>query len=771
MTPAVEKLIPKPKVDPSKINEKKIVTPKLSGKKKKNFISDVVDEFNESGEITDERFEELYAKHLGVKEFSAEDRKIIRDLAKIISDAEKFKEEVKGKLTKANIQKYRKLLERAQEANYQLQQYAQNNPATVWDTLSTILQGNLLAPISIMRNVYSNAALMPLRFMSTAIGSVVDRVITGVAKTGLLGEAYTRIVGKERTISLVGLNRGYFRGGWNGSMEGLRQIVTGQRVDERNLRDISVKFDPNRAIKRWAEKDRGLSQKINDAVEGTLGWSAEAMFRLLNLGDKPFRRAAELARAFELAELKGLKGDDALRFVLFPDEESAQEIDQAGKKATFQDESKVATMIQRTILNILSHLPGPLKVIGKSQIPFVRTPVNILAETLDYAIPPLTLLRGISQISKGNKRSGSILIGKAMTGFMVQQAGLWLLNAGLMTWGGGDDNEGKKAERRSIQYDTEPPNSLNVEAISRGLSGQGWKPKDDDIWIDYKNLGVMGILLQNQANSWYRRKKEEGKQVEDEIPEDRGLTQIFTDIGMDAIKTLSSAFDQSFLQGTSTLIKALEDPEGYEGQKWLLNTTEAITSIFIPRTVTAISTASDEYIRDTRDKDTMKALENIFKKNLFMGDRLAARVNLWGEKITGNPEGRSRIPYYLFDVTRFKEVDTDSFKYRLYKKLKEDNFNGDWLPSMPKRTVSIKGVQIPLTNQEYEEFAIEVGQARARKLAAYMSNRPDSRLKVDDVKERYSTGYNQGRTRFMMRRGWNMWSKQKLEKLAAEREK
>src|SRR5690606_16938749 len=280
-------------------------------------------------------------------------------------------------------------------------------------------------------------------------------------------------------------------------------------------------------------------------------------------------------------------------------------------------------------------------------------------------------------------------------------------------------------ERRSIQYDTEPPNSLNVEAIARGLSGQGWKPKDDDIWIDYKNLGVMGILLQNQANSWYRRKKEEGKQVEDEIPEDRGLTQIFTDIGMDAIKTLSSAFDQSFLQGTSTLIKALEDPEGYQGQKWLLNTTEALTSIVIPRTITAISTASDEYIRDTRDKDTMQALANIFKKNLFMGDRLAARVNLWGEKITGNPEGRSRIPYYLFDVTRFKEVDTDSFKYRLYKKLKEDNFNGDWLPSMPKRTVSIKGVQIPLTNQEYEEFAIEVGQARARKLAAYMSNRPD----------------------------------------------
>lgn len=744
------------------INPDNIRTPKVRGSRKQNLIHDLVEEYNKEGKISDDRFEEIYAKQLGAKQLSTEDRQKIRGLAKIIGDTEKFKEEVKKNFTKKNIKQYEKLLRRAQDANSDLQKYAQANPSTVWDTLSTIMQGNLLAPISIMRNIYSNAVYQPLRFSSTAFGSIIDTAITELAKTDLLGKSFGDIVGRERTISLVGLNKGYFPGGWNGLMEGLYQMKTGARVDENKIREVNPQFDPTKAWKRWAEKDRTLGQKVNDAIEGTLGVPAEAMFRLLNLGDKPFRRAAELARGFELAELQGLKGEDALKFVLFADENTAQEMDKAGKQATFQDESQAAKIIQNGIFTILRHLPGPLKVIAKSQIPFVRTPINILAETMDYALPALTMLRGIQNISQGNKRTGSIQIGKAITGFMIYQVAKWLLQSGLMTWD--DNDEGKRAERHSIQYDTENPNSINVEAIGRGLAGQGFKAKDGDAWIDYKNIGVLGMLLQIRANSFHQRQKEG-------VPESDLWHQMFVDVGMDGVKTIASAFDQSFLQGTNTLIQAIQDPEGYNGQKWLLNTTEALTSIAIPRTITSISQASDEVIRDTRDKDNWTAMMNVFKKNLFQGDKLAARVNLWGEKITGNPEGRNRMIYYLFDVTRFKNVDTDSFKYKLYQKWKEDKFNDEWLPAMPKRTVSVKGIQVPLTNEEYEQLATEVGTSRAHKVGAYFSRRNQERINLDDVRQRYTDGYNHGRRKFMMNRGWNMWSKQKLQALVDFRKK
>ena len=760
--PIITPLVGKENINPADVNPDSIKTPKVKGSRKKNLINSLVEEYNKSGSISDKKFDELYAKQLGVKELSSGDRQKIRDLAKVINETEKFKEEVKKDFTKANREKYEQLVRRAQDANSDLQRYAQANPSTVWDTLSTIMQGNLLAPISIGRNIYSNAVYQPLRFSSTAFGSFIDLALTEIAKTNLLGKSFGDIVGKERTISLTGLNKGYFKGGWNGAMEGLYQMKTGARVDESKLREINPQFDPTKAWKRWAEKDRTVSQKVNDAIEGTLGVPAEAMFRLLNLGDKPFRRASELARGFELAELKGLKGDEAMKFVMFADENTAQEMDKAGKQATFQDESQAAKIIQNGIFTIMRNLPGPLKVIAKSQFPFVKTPVNILAETMDYALPVITALRGVQNISKGNKRTGSIQIGKAMTGLMIYQVAKWLLQAGLMTWN--DDDEGKRAERRSLQYDTEPPNSINVEAIARGLAGQGFKTKDEDVWIDYKSIGVLGMLLQIRANAHHQREKEG-------IPEGNLGQQLFVDVGMDGIKTVASAFDQSFLQGTNTLIEALQDPEGRAGQKWLLNTTEALSSIVIPRTITSISQASDEVIRDTRDKDNWTAMQNVFKKNLFQGDKLAARVNLWGEKITGSPEGRDRMLYYLFDVTKFKEVDTDSFKYKLYQKWKENKFNDEWLPAMPKRTISVKGVQVPLTNEEYEQLATEVGTSRAYKVGAYFSGRKQERVKLEDIQKRYTDGYNHGRRKFLMNISWNMWSKKKLQALADSRKK
>jgi hypothetical protein len=764
LEPVVGEMIPKEKINAQDIDPDKISTPKISGKKKKDFINQVVDAFNDN-KLTEQKFDQLYAKQLGAREFSSEDRVEIRKLAKTIADVEAFEEQVKNDFTKENITKYKDVLEQAKRANADLQQYAQQ-PSNVWDTLISIMQGNLLTPLSLVTNIYSNTALQPLRFMSTGIGSIVDYSVSQLAKTGLLADSY-----KDTTIDLAELQKGYFKGYWDGGVEGLKQLKN-PTTDDRSIRELSTQFSPTRAVARWSEKDRSTAQKINDAIEGTFGWPAEAFFRMLNLGDKPPRRAAELARAMELAKQKKLTGKDAEKFFMFPDEESAELIKQAGDDATFQQENDVTKGIQKVLNYVIEGigktpiLGGPLKVLAKSQIPYVKTPWNIMVETLKYAAFPLTGGVGIYQIAKGNKRSGSVLVGQAVVGAMIYFVAKELFTKGLMSWDEPyDQKSGKQRERRQLQYDNIPPNALNVSAIQRGLLGEGWDIKDDDSWVDYTKLGPMGLLFDNYTNNYFTKIKEEGQ-----MPDQ---SDFFADMLTTAPRVMSQALDQSFLKGTNSLLTAIKDGDGYEAQQWVIGTTGAVTAIVYPNTFATISKSSDQFIRDTSNPEFVEKLKNTYKQKFFIGDQLPPKVNLWGEKVTGNPEGRNKYAYYLWDPTKFKEVQTDNFKYKLYEAWKESKFDDDYLPSIPRREITFRKVKIKLTSQEYEKLATYIGDQRKSLASAYINSSgfemKDRERVIKKLKHFYEEGAERGKKRFLMDMGWNVLTPNKLSQIAETR--
>lgn len=761
ISPAVEQLVPRETVERKEIDEKKINTPKLSGRKKKEFIDQVVEAYN-SNRLTDEKFDQLYAKQLGAKEFSEQDRGKIREMAKAIAEVEKFEEQVKNDFTKENIAKYKSLLEKASKANSDLQQYAQK-PSNIWDTFISMMQGGLLTPLSLVTNIYSNTALQPLRFLSTGIGSIVDYSVSQLAKTGLLNQSY-----RDTTIDLVELQKGYFKGGWNGLLEGLKQIKTGPKGDERSLREINNQFSPVRAIARWAESNRSVAQKTNDYVEGTAGWHAEAMFRLLNAGDKPFRRAAETARAMEIAGKKKLKGKDAEKFLMFPDAESAELIKQAGDDATFQQESSSSKFVQEMLsklINAIGKTPvlgGPLKVLAKSQIPYVKTPWNIMVETLKYAAFPVTGAVGIHQIAKGNTRSGSVLVGQAIVGAMIFAVAKELFSKGLLTWDEPyDQKAGKQRERRQIQYDNIPPNALNVSAIQRGLLDGDWEIKDNDTWIDYNKLGVVGLLFDNYSNNYFSNIRED-----QEMPED---SEFYVDMLTTAPRVLSQSLDQSFLKGTNAFLTALQEGGGYETEQWLINTSGALAAIAYPNTISTISKSSDEFIRDTRDDKFVEKMKNTYKTKFFIGEQLPPKVNLWGEKITGNPEGRNKYAFYLWDPTKFKNVDTENFKYKLYQAWKDSKFDDDYLPSIPKREITYRKVKIKLDAAQYEKLATAIGEQRKNLASTYINSagfeRKDREKVIKKLKDLYEEGTERGKKQFLRDMGWNILTPKKLSEI------
>ena len=152
-----------------------------------------------------------------------------------------------------------------------------------------------------------------------------------------------------------------------------------------------------------------------------------------------------------------------------------------------------------------------------------------------------------------------------------------------------------------------------------------------------------------------------------------------------------------------------------------------------------------------------------------MGDQLPPKVNLWGEKITGNPEGRDKYAFYLFDPTKFKEVDTESFKYKLYNEWKDDNFNDNWLPSIPQRKLSYRKVNIPLNSVNYEKFATYVGQERYNLVSTYMNSAAfkvlDKEKKIEKLKDLYEKGRERGKKKFLMDVGWNVMTPDKLSQI------
>jgi hypothetical protein len=782
LTPSLEK-ITKPKVKTDELDESKIKTPGIKGKKRKEFIDSVVQAYNDNT-LTDEKFEELYAQKIGYKPLSSEEKNTIRELSKVISESEKFKETGREEWTKLNdhldevqekgdtkeadrirkeleglISKHSELLKKAQLANQKMQEFART-PNNIYDTLISIIQGNLLTPLSLVTNVYSNTLLQPLRFTTAAIGGGLDMATSELAKLGLFGESY-----KDRTIDLVALNKGYFTGGWNGAIEGVMQVKTGAVADEKALREVQSSFNPQRAIARWAEKDRTTSQKVNDYIEGTFGIPAEVMFRLLNMGDKPFKRGAEMARAYEIGKLKGLEGNDLIGFVVFPDAESQVEIEKAGQEATFQQETELSKGVQKGIqwlLDLVSKTPyigGVAKVILKSQVPYVKTPLNITIETIDYAIPPLTMARGIYAYSKGNRRQGNILVGKAIVGGMIIAATREMFMAGLLESDDDEKDKSKSKESRQLRYQTVPPSSINISALGRGLLLQGFERKDGDISVSFKKMGPMGILMDIHAKDMNDELKEEGKV-------DNSMGELFLDMFGTAPRVASSALDQSFLRGTNSFLTAIQDAGGYNTEQWVINTMGSVTSVVIPNTIATISKTSDEFQRDMYSKDFGERLKNAYMTKIFLGNKVPPKVNLWGERIKTAPEGRNKYAYYLFDVTKFQNTDTDDFRYKLYKQWKADGYNNEWIPSYPKRTITVNGFKIPLKGADYALLCEYVGKYRYARGSSLIRSGLQKETALDDLKGVYSDGMAMGKDRFLLEKGWKVLSRKQLKEMS-----
>ena len=559
------------------------------------------------------------------------------------------------------------LFKRAQEdlsnAERDLDTLANKYVEKSWSEIGQqLVQGNLLTMMSQARNVVYNVAnIIPK--------TIVDVMSMPTSKAfELLG-----LHKEQRKLSLAAYLYAMRKFG-AGTVEAIEQVITGREKDMSEWR-MSRGFMPIRSLMHAMSTDLPEGQTMRDEfnqrakllVQGTFGIPAEAMFRLLSLGDVPFRRFAEGLELYNLGRGKGLEGEALAQFLKFPDKDSAEQGATEGRKLTFQEPMGLARGSMWIIDNISRGMgqafknvkgfngEGFFKFLIRLNVPYVSTIANFTEETLTYASPVFGGGKMAIQMGNGEYTEASKTLTKVMVGQAVSTSALYLISQGLLS--GSVDWEDD--EKTNLMYDTFPPNSINVSGLRRLLNGEDPSPQAGDEFRSYQTLGVFGTIMGAYAHSTTPEAAKE--MAEQPFSSNNALKKLF---GFDNVSVVAYMMDQSFLQGLNgitSVIASTSDPDDFERAffRYVETISKAFSSMFLPNVLSGVDQATREFLPDKRDKDLADRIKNHVRERTFNTGGLPVKVNWKGERIEQAPVGGNQFSYYMFDATKKKEASQD----------------------------------------------------------------------------------------------------------------
>ena len=577
--------------------------------------------------------------------------------------------------------------EEVKDAERSLDTFANGVIERGWGQIGTMLiQGNLLTPMSQITNVGAN--------MINAIGKI------GVDAIALPIERLINMFGIEspmkRNYSINAYMYGIRKFG-SGFVEALDGIVTGQEKDVSEWR-VHRGFAPFRSLASAMGKGdlpmgpdgkAPLSQRLKLLVQGTLGIPAEVMFRFLSLGDVPFRRGVEGIELYQAGVAQGLEGEALAQFIKHPTKRAQEAAAREGRKLTYQEQtgaSKAAedavSFFERMFTKAFDWIPGAdgramAKFLIRSNLPYVRTPANILIDTLTYVSPYIAGPRIMKNLQNGDAREAAQNFGKLVVGSMVSQTAVMLLKEGLISGA----IEWDEDEEKNLAYDQFPPNSINVTGLQRFMSGGDATKQPDDRFISYTKLGVMGAIM----GAIIKGADKEELKKRDYSGLDFPIHALQDSFGVGAFSSIAYMMDQSFMQGMNTLVDVISSADATDFEKnfenWFRTTFQAVSATALPNTLSAMYRGTREYLPDTRITKDMSLGERLVQRMAYtikdrtfgLGD-VPVRVNWKGEPIKQTPRGNNGIAYQLFDITKSRQGEADSVSneiYRLYEQTED----------------------------------------------------------------------------------------------------
>lgn len=620
------------------------------------------------------------------------------------------------------------------------------------ETLPQAIQLTLLSPLSLVKNPVFNVARSVGQFGVRSIANAGDAVLSFVKKQkAILGgktqEEITR--SGQRTMAQSALTtRGAMIRGAEKTKEAIRAFfgegipassaIAGEGIKGfRVFKSLAQAFT-GRDMVTNAKGNIAFIDRIRKLTEGIIGLYTEPVGRALTLGDIPARGFAEGRLLAEQAILSGKSPEEVLASVRFPTKAELKGISNEAAKATFQQDTKLTSVIG-VVANAVKGIPGVGSLIKSVVAPYTKTPVNVVSDVVDLAVPGLAFTKSAYYASKGDRRKALEMAASGIVGTVIGGAAAALYRSGIIV-----GSAQKSARERGMQYEIQPPNTINMSALKRLLNGEDPSIQSGDEISSFENLGYLGTIFNVYANVL---SKNEGS----------GLLEDIFDVTLKGLPSVASyTLNQTFLKSTNTLLNAISK-EDYDS--YLESLYGTISSIPFPNTLQAFNKANRENMIDPKTDNNLQLFANVLKskmpefaKEAIGAEDLPLKRDMWGNPVKQTPEGANPFLYNFLDFTRSRIVPSDETNLALYKLWKETG-NANVLPSMPSRDVMDKKVVYRLDENQYSIYQEYIGQRRKAIIDGLFQSPTfegmEPEFKVKALEKAYERGAEDGKRQFL----------------------
>jgi len=757
--------------------------------KKAKFILDSINDWIEKDTFTDTEFKNKIAEALGYKSMTPEMEAKIRKLVDVINEgADAMDVLSKDPSNRKLLREFDNKIYKARKANEELSEFYKKD-GKFGDWFVSMMQLKALTPVSLIQNPLANALdRFVFRTPIEALNAGSEFAIAGMGK--LLGiKSWQKVVNDFPTAQKAYLKE----------LSRQVDILWRQKFDmplqqDFAARELTQKIHPLKSFYESFEKlpdgeKRSVLKRTRKFMEGLFGVDAAIVAKMLELGDLPFRNAAEASKAAGMGGAKGLKGESLDRFTLidelkpleekelvdagyFKEEDGkyyykdhdglwvpekyekalvkanesygvrskveSEEIKMYGKNEVYQEKMGLPGAIEKSVVNIVNYLGdkpvigAALKVLARSQFLFMRTPLNVFKRFVMIGIPELNMLTFLYHASRGEKYKAINSLNTYLVGMTLQYVIGQLVQNDIVSGSIKEEDEAVK----EMRYKFDRPYELNTSLLMRWIMGNSkGGAKDGDRRIAYNKTGIVGMVVGLNASKY---KGMSAKEIKDMNELKFSVTEVFNKISSLA----SISLEQPFVQGTSNTLNALQDGDRY-GTEWLNAMINTTTLPLVPNWLSTISRSKLEVLKETKDEDMWQTILNRQKIRLFSGKELAPKIDISGEQIPIAPEGRNDVLFNLFSIFKGRKVDTKHPYYRLYSLYKTTG-DSELLPTSPSHTLVISGEKIKLSSKLYSEYSRMSNQAKLRLAAVDLNNIDDEEITHDELKEKLRDDYEQG---------------------------
>ena len=634
------------------------------------------------------------------------------------------------------------------------EQIARINPSTATDLFLSMVQGSVMAPISIIKNTAYNALRVIPNDLADMTAAGIDAVFFGGknnsydirSRTVKRIEAFAKSLPAAKRIMLKGSDANPYELGTN---------IGNPLNFQRAWRMIAEDF---------ASGNYGSAFSPRNLIEGTFGIYPDLLLRATQATDIPFRRSDYVRIVSELGKKRGMSESQIRVATRNPElmliSEEAQAAGKRGftaddlgliefesARSVYQQDNAVtrafagANRFIRDVTGPVGYIPYRLMSL------FQKTPINVTAEAVQFM--PVGIFRRWGKLSQ---RERNIATGRLIVGTMIGSAFYYLYDKGVITPNLDTPGETNKARELAKSGGVMPPGTLNTSGLFRLISGEDPSFRPGDNVKDLSTLGVSGAIGMMVGTA---RRLQERSRTDD--------PDLFL-IGKGAVLSgLNYVMQQQFLQGTSGFIKLLSEESGNSLDRFLRTLSVTAASPIAPSILGAKRRAEREYLPAVGGEGFIRdSINEINQRYAALGlaipgvkdpNAMPVRRDLWGEAVLQTPKGENPWVYNFFDVWKGRGIEADPLNASIYSTWRRTADNKA-IPSVPNPKLTYENETYErMTPEQYDRYAQLVGFWR-RTLAeqafmsgGYQQNGDEARIKM--LNQAYEKGLKIGKYRFL----------------------